>query len=118
MKPYSLYQTFDNNIPENDIGENEKKKFIEGVNHISQTKKIAMVRLILEYSKLHKESENLPSDENQRIKKYFSYGKLVNTTEEFTETETWELDFDNFEKKLQWILWRFFEMCYHENENI
>ena len=97
VEPYSLYQTFNCNLPKTVLPKDYAKKMIDNIPSLPEHQKIAFTRLIIEHARLN---NDLPSD-----LKVLPYNgkKSDDGSPEFTVT--------HLPTNLRWILWRFHEMC-------
>jgi hypothetical protein len=91
---YSLYQTFDANIPSTNLLVKDKKYLVEACSKLNRDQKIAFSRLILEHARL----------ENIEVLDGLPYGGNS------TDTKT-EFNLENLPNHLKWILLKFVKIC-------
>jgi hypothetical protein len=103
---FPLYQTFNKNIPVHQVPENDVICFTEKIDSFDVVKKTALIRLILEHFKFESDA---PVDFESVSK--FPYGGQIEESLEMLGHDTINLNFYNFPLPLQWILWRFYEIC-------
>ncbi len=93
VSKYSLYNSFNLNISTSCLTKKQKSTFVDIATKLTDNQKEAFVRLILEHVLLengHMADVNYTGDQiGDHIK----------------------LDIDKFPQKLQWILWKFLNMC-------
>lgn len=100
-EPYSVYHTFSQNIPSENLPASDKK-FIakESSKTLTESQQIAFIRLILEHNMLeHKEGcITEPPFSGIDLENEITY------------------DINLLPKALQWILFRFTKICVEENQ--
>lgn len=96
VESYSLYQTFNSNIPKKEPLVSQKLELVNNANSLYEHQKIAFVRLIIEHARLNNEydTEKIP------------YGGV-----EVDGSIIFDLNADIFPTDLKWILLKFFKMC-------
>ena len=97
---YSLYQTFNSNIPKKEPPVSQKTALAKSVDGLYEYQKVAFIRLIIEHARLNNEydTEKIP------------YGG-----EEKDGSITFDLNADIFPTDLKWILLKFFKTCNGES---
>jgi hypothetical protein len=100
ISPFGPYQSFDANIPDEDLKISQKKKFTELVKFLDSKQKEIFLRLILEHAVKY-DDFNLNSDTFP-----YSESSIHNKTQ-----LDFELDREDFPLKLKWILFRFLKVC-------
>lgn len=93
---YSLYRTFNDNIPEKDLNAKDTKELIKVAENLNTDQKVAFVRLILEHSRL-------TNGEDQKLNDLPYSG--------IDSDEGVVFDLSRLPQELKWILWRFVNVC-------
>jgi hypothetical protein len=107
-EPYSLYHTFSQNIPSENLSAADKKYIAkQACKTFTESQQIAFNRLILEHSLIdfYSKNEGKPSD--------MSTPPFDGLSDETEIT----YDINTLPKPLQWILFRFTKMCVEENSS-
>lgn len=101
--PYSLYQTFSQNIPTKNISVANKTLIMKACKTFTKEQQIAFGRLILEY-------KNCDEPENVNILE-LPYEGIEQSN---GDVESVDFDLNKLPQKLQWILLKFVKMCEKE----
>ena len=96
IQPYSLYQTFNANLPKTDLSIEQKTSLSKYTDALYDHQKIAFIRLIIEHARISGEKVDSVSPPYTSTLKH---------------TDKIEFDMNLFPIPLKWILWKFFEMC-------
>lgn len=105
IENYSLYQTFSQNIPNENLSAANKKYIIKTREKFTRPQEIAFVRLILEHRRL--ETCGL---ENKVETTTLPYGGI-----EEDSKITFDLSLKVIPRELLWILYRFTKVCDEES---
>lgn len=105
IENYSLYQTFSQNIPSENLSAANKKYIIKSKEKFTRPQEIAFVRLILEHHRLENTS-NVPRAEVISL----PYGSF-----EEDSKITFDLNLKVIPRELLWILYRFTKVCDEES---
>ena len=122
LEPYSLYQTFSQNIPTEPISVKDKKYVVKTAKNFTTTQKIAFIRLILEHNvreTIEAKNKSIDKDKTQNesdghifatrniLELPYAGKDIINTEDDLSEIE---YDFNTLPKPLQWILFKFTKM--------